>query len=136
VSQDHLALHRLKDAAERFKIQLDSIRTVEETLPFLTAINGRPFHSSLKLSRDSLERLFAKLIERTVEPCRQALSDSEEKPTALILVGGMSRMPLVQNRIGEFFGLAPERHHDPSRVVAQTLLSRQGFLLATLRMSC
>ena len=133
VSQDHLALHRLKDTAERFKIQLDSIRTVEETLPFLTAINGRPFHSSLKLSRDSLERLFAKLIERTVEPCRQALSDSEEKPTALILVGGMSRMPLVQKRIGEFFGLAPERHHDPSRVVAQGAAIQAGVLAGDIK---
>jgi molecular chaperone DnaK len=77
VSQDHLALYRLKDTAERFKIQLDSIRTVEETLPFLNAINGRPFHANLKLSRDTLERLFTKLIDRTLEPCRLALSDSD-----------------------------------------------------------
>jgi molecular chaperone DnaK len=133
VSKDHLALHRLKDVAERFKVQLDTVRTVEETLPYLTLVNGHPFHANLKLSRDVLERLFSKLIERTLGPCQKAIYDAGVRPDALILVGGMSRMPLVQKRVGEFFKLVPERHHDPSRAVAQGAAIEAGTLAGDVK---
>jgi molecular chaperone DnaK len=133
VSQDHLALHRLKEVAERFKIYLDTTRTVEETLPYLTVIKGQPFHVNLKLSRSVLEQLFNQLIERTLEPCRQAVADADQRPDALILVGGMSRMPLVQKRVSEFFGLTPVRHHDACRVVAQGAAIHAGVLSGDIK---
>jgi molecular chaperone DnaK len=119
LSANSLALHRIKETAERLKIQLDSARTAEETLPYLSTVGRRPLHASLTLSREELDRLFSGLIERTLAPCREALQASMSRPDALMLVGGMSRMPAIQRRVGEFFGVPVMRHHDPSRVVCQ-----------------
>ena len=121
LAHNPLALHRIKDAAEQIKIYLDVQMTASVELPYLAVRNGQFLNIQLKLNRELLERLFADLIERTLEPCREALRGAEltaDQLDALVLVGGMSRMPVIQRRVAEFFGRAPVSGVDPSRIVA------------------
>lgn len=119
--QDRLALQRLKEAAEKAKIELSSLLETEINLPYITADASGPKHLVVTLSRARLEQLTEDLIERTIGPCRQALADAGLKPSDIddvILVGGMTRMPAVQKAVREFFGREPHKGVNPDEVVA------------------
>ena len=121
LKNDRMALQRLKEAAERAKIELSSSQETEINLPFVTADASGPKHMVLKLSRAKLEQLVGDLIDRSIEPCRKALADSGLSPKdidEIVLVGGMTRMPKVIERVQEFFGKEPHRGVNPDEVVA------------------
>jgi molecular chaperone DnaK len=119
--KDKLALQRLKEAAEKAKIELSSATQTEVNLPFITADASGPKHLTMKLTRAKLEALVEDLIERTIAPCRQALKDADLTAGDIddvILVGGMTRMPKVVERVKEFFGRDPHQGVNPDEVVA------------------
>src|SRR5436853_40619 len=118
---DKLALQRLKEAAEKAKIELSSSVQTDVNLPFITADQHGPKHLNIKLSRAKLEQLVDDLIQKTVEPCRNALKDAGVKASEIeevILVGGMTRMPKVIETVKQFFGRDPHRGVNPDEVVA------------------
>src|SRR3954447_6237088 len=118
---DRLALQRLKEAAEKAKIELSSAMQTEVNLPFITADASGPKHLTMKITRAKLEALVDDLLQRTVEPCRQALKHAGVKATEVdevILVGGMTRMPKVVQTVKEFFGKDPHQGVNPDEVVA------------------
>jgi molecular chaperone DnaK len=132
---DRLALQRLKEAAEKAKIELSSAATTEINQPFITArMEGgttTPLHLVETISRADLEKLVADLIERTIEPCKKALKDAgiEAKDVAdVVLVGGMTRMPRVRERVKEFFGREPHTGVNPDEVVAMGAAIQAGVL--------
>ena len=121
LKKDRMALQRLKEAAERAKIELSSSPETEINLPFITADASGPKHMVIKLSRAKLEQLVDDLIQRTIEPCRKALSDAgvtAKDIQEVVLVGGMTRMPKVIQIVKEFFGKEPHRGVNPDEVVA------------------
>lgn len=121
LSKDMLALQRLKEAAEKAKIELSSAQQTEINLPYITADASGPKHLSLKITRAKLEALVEELIERTIEPCRTAIKDAGVKVSDIddiILVGGMTRMPKVQEKVKEFFGKEPRKDVNPDEAVA------------------
>ncbi|WP_119167346.1 molecular chaperone DnaK [Algihabitans albus] len=129
--QDKLALQRLKEAAEKAKIELSSATQTEVNLPFITADQSGPKHLNIKLSRAKLEALVDALIQRTIEPCKAALKDagiSAGEIDDVILVGGMTRMPKVIERVKEFFGREPHRGVNPDEVVAMGAAIQAGVL--------
>ncbi|KFB66265.1 molecular chaperone DnaK [Candidatus Accumulibacter vicinus] len=128
---DVLALQRLKDAAEKAKIELSSGQQNEINLPYITADASGPKHLTLKITRSRFEALVDDLIERTIEPCRIALKDAGCKIGDIddvILVGGQSRMPKVQQRVKEFFGREPRRDVNPDEAVAVGAAIQGGVL--------
>ena len=128
---DQMALQRLKEAAEKAKCELSTSVETDINLPFITADQAGPKHMSIKLSRSKLEALCADLIERTEEPCRQALADagfSAGEINEVILVGGMTRMPAVQERVKKIFGKEPHRGVNPDEVVAIGAAIQAGVL--------
>jgi len=128
---DRLALQRLKEAAEKAKIELSSSVQTEVNLPFITADQTGPKHLNIKLSRSKLEQLVDDLIQRTVEPCRAALKDAGLKASEIeevILVGGMTRMPKVIETVKQFFGKDPNRSVNPDEVVAIGAAIQAGVL--------
>jgi molecular chaperone DnaK len=128
---DRLALQRLKEAAEKAKIELSSTAQTEVNLPFITADQSGPKHLNIKLSRSKLEALVEDLIERTVAPCKQALKDAGLKASEIdevILVGGMTRMPKVQEVVKSFFGREPHKGVNPDEVVAIGAAIQGGVL--------
>ncbi|MCI0431983.1 MAG: molecular chaperone DnaK [Rhodospirillales bacterium] len=119
--KDRLALQRLKESAEKAKIELSSSMQTEVNLPFITADQTGPKHLNIKLTRAKLEALVEELIQKTVEPCRAALKDAGLKPSEInevILVGGMTRMPKIIDTVKNFFGREPHRGVNPDEVVA------------------
>jgi molecular chaperone DnaK len=121
LSKDVLALQRLKEAAEKAKIELSSSPATTITLPYITADATGPKHLELKLTRAALEGLVEDLIERTMGPCHTAIKDAKVKVSDIddvILVGGMTRMPKVQEKVKEFFGREPRRDVNPDEAVA------------------
>ena len=121
LSNDPLALQRLKEAAEKAKIELSSSEQTEINLPYITADASGPKHLNIKMTRAKLESLVAELIERTLEPCRQALKDaglSAKDIHDVILVGGQTRMPKVQETVKNFFGKEPRKDVNPDEAVA------------------
>src|SRR6201997_3211997 len=121
LSKDVLARQRLKEAAEKAKIELSSSQQTEINLPYITADASGPKHLNLKITRAKLEALAEELIERTIEPCRIAIKDAGVKVSEIddvILVGGMTRMPKVQEKVKEFFGKEPRRDVNPDEAVA------------------
>lgn len=121
LGRDVLALQRLKEAAENAKIELSSSQQTEINLPYVTADASGPKHLNLKLTRAKLESLVEELIARTIEPCRIAIKDAGVKVTDIddvILVGGMTRMPKVQEKVKEFFGKDPRKDVNPDEAVA------------------
>jgi molecular chaperone DnaK len=121
LSKDVLALQRLKEAAEKAKIELSSSQQTELNLPYITADASGPKHLSMKLTRAKLESLVEELIEKTIEPCRIAIKDAGVKLSDIndvILVGGMTRMPKVQEKVKEFFGREPRKDVNPDEAVA------------------
>jgi molecular chaperone DnaK len=128
---DKLALQRLKEAAEKAKIELSSSVQTDVNLPFITADQNGPKHLNIKLSRAKLEQLVDDLIQKTVEPCRNALKDAGVKASEIdevILVGGMTRMPKVFETVKQFFGREPHRGVNPDEVVAIGAAIQAGVL--------
>jgi len=128
---DKLALQRLKEAAEKAKIELSSAIETEINLPFITADASGPKHLTVKLSRSKLEALVEKLIEKTIEPCKKALKDagvSAGEINEVILVGGMTRMPKIIETVKNFFGRDPHRGVNPDEVVAMGAAIQGGVL--------
>jgi molecular chaperone DnaK len=128
---DKLALQRLKEAAEKAKIELSSSTQTEINLPFITADASGPKHLTLKLSRSKLESLVDDLIQRTIEPCKQAMKDagvSASQIDEVVLVGGMSRMPKVQEAVKQLFGKEPHKGVNPDEVVALGAAIQGGVL--------
>jgi molecular chaperone DnaK len=128
---DRLALQRLKEAAEKAKIELSSAIETEVNLPFITADQTGPKHLTLKISRSKLESLVDDLIQKTVEPCKAALRDAGIKASEIdevILVGGMTRMPKVQEIVKSFFGREPHKGVNPDEVVAIGAAIQGGVL--------
>jgi len=118
---DKLALQRLKEAAEKAKIELSSSTQTEVNLPFITADASGPKHLLIKLTRAQYENMVGDLVDRSIEPCRQALKDAGVKASEIhevVLVGGQTRMPLVQQKVKEFFGREPHKGVNPDEVVA------------------
>jgi molecular chaperone DnaK len=119
--KDKMALQRLKESAEKAKIELSTAMETEINLPFITADASGPKHLVIKLTRSKLEHLVDQLVQRSVEPCRKALSDaglSASEVNEVVLVGGMTRMPKVQQVVKEFFGKEPHKGVNPDEVVA------------------
>src|SRR5512139_1237687 len=128
---DRLALQRLKEGAERAKIELSSAQTTEVNLPFITADQNGPKHLVKAISRADLERLVGDLIKRTLEPCRKALADAGMKADQIdevVLVGGMTRMPRVREVVKDFFGKDPHTGVNPDEVVAMGAAIQAGVL--------
>jgi molecular chaperone DnaK len=131
LKKDKLALQRLKEAAEKAKIELSSAMQTEVNLPFITADATGPKHLIIKLTRAKLEAIVDDLIERTMEPCRKALKDAGLKASDIqevILVGGMTRMPKITEKVKEFFGREPNRSVNPDEVVAIGAAIQGGVL--------
>jgi len=129
--RDKLALQRLKEAAEKAKIELSSTTQTEINLPFITADASGPKHLTLKLTRAKFEALVDDLIQQTVEPCRKALKDaglSAAEISEVVLVGGMTRMPKVQDVVKQFFGKEPHKGVNPDEVVAIGATVQAGVL--------
>jgi len=121
LSKDPIALQRIKASAERAKIELSSSQQTEINEPYIAMANGAPVHLTMKITRAKLESLVEELVERTIEPCRIAIKDAGVKVSDIqdvILVGGMTRMPKVQEKVKEFFGREPRKDVNPDEAVA------------------
>lgn len=121
LAQDKQALQRIKDAAEKAKIELSSATETEINQPFITQRDGNPLHLTMKITRAKLEELVDDLIQKTIEPCKKALADAKIEKSAIgeiILVGGMTRMPKVQQVVKDFFGKEPNKSVNPDEAVA------------------
>jgi molecular chaperone DnaK len=128
---DRLALQRLKEAAEKAKIELSSAQSTEVNLPFITADQTGPKHLVKTITRADLEKLVGDLVARTMEPCRKALKDAgidKDKIDEVVLVGGMTRMPLVREEVKKFFGKEPHTGVNPDEVVAMGAAIQAGVL--------
>ena len=128
---DPLALQRLKEAAEKAKIELSSSQQTDINLPYITADAGGPKHLNIKMSRSKLEALVEDLVDRTIEPCRIALEDAgyaASDITDVILVGGQTRMPKVQEKVKQFFGKEPRKDVNPDEAVAVGAAIQAGVL--------
>jgi len=128
---DPLALQRLKEGAEKAKIELSSTSQTDVNLPYITADASGPKHLNIKLTRAKLESLVEELVERTIAPCRTALSDAglgAQDIDDVILVGGQTRMPMVQEKVKEFFGKEPRRDVNPDEAVAVGAAIQGGVL--------
>ncbi len=134
--QDPLALQRLKDAAERAKIELSSAQQTEVNLPYVTADASGPKHLNIKLTRAKLESLVEDLVKKTLEPCRTALNDAGLRSSDInevILVGGQTRMPKVQQAVAEFFGKEPRKDVNPDEAVAIGAAVQGGVLAGDVK---
>ncbi|MSP22609.1 MAG: molecular chaperone DnaK [Dehalococcoidia bacterium] len=131
LSKDRTALQRLKEAAEKAKIELSSAQSTEINLPFITADASGPKHLVLNVTRSQLDQLVDDLVARSLEPCRKALADAgltASQISEVVLVGGMTRMPLVQRKVQEFFNKEPHRGVNPDEVVAVGAAIQAGVL--------
>ena len=129
--KDPMALQRLKEAAEKAKIELSSGTETEINLPYITAVDGVPKHLVMKLSRSKFEQMVDSLVQRTLEPCRQALKDAGMQPSEVdevILVGGSTRIPRIQEEVERFFGKKPNKSVNPDEVVAVGAAIQGGVL--------
>ena len=130
LSKDRMALQRLKESAEKAKKELSTTLETDVNLPFITADQHGPKHMNIKLSRSKLESLVGDLVDRTIEPCKKALADAGLKASEVnqvLLVGGMTRMPLVQKKVAEFFGKEPNKSVNPDEVVAMGAAIQGGI---------
>ncbi len=136
LSKDRMALQRLKEAAEKAKCELSTTMETEINLPFVTADASGPKHLNLKLTRAKLEQLVDDLIQRTIGPCRQALKDAGLEPGQIdevVLVGGQTRMPKVQQAVKDFFGREPHKGVNPDEVVAIGAAIQAGVLVGDVK---
>jgi molecular chaperone DnaK len=131
VSRDQMALQRLKEAAEKAKIELSTVLETEINLPFLTADASGPKHMNVKLTRARLEQMVADILERAIGPCKQALADAGVTPQQIdevVLVGGSTRMPKVQQQVRDLFNKEPNKSVNPDEVVAVGAAVQGGVL--------
>ncbi len=129
--QDRMALQRLKEAAEKAKIELSSVQKSDINLPFITADASGPKHMNIPLTRSKLEQLVMDLVEKSLEPCKQAVTDANVTTAQIdevILVGGQTRMPLVQAKVKQFFGKEPNKGVNPDEVVSIGAAIQAGVL--------
>ena len=136
LGRDKMALQRLKEAAEKAKIELSTTLETEINLPFITADNSGPRHLSMKLTRAKFEQLVEDLLQKTLEPCRQALKDAGIQPGELdevVLVGGSTRIPRVQQLVRELFGKEPNKSVNPDEVVAVGAAIQAGVLAGEVK---
>ncbi|HOP84870.1 MAG TPA: molecular chaperone DnaK [Syntrophorhabdaceae bacterium] len=136
LSKDRMALQRLKEAAERAKIELSTTVETEINLPFITADSSGPKHLNMRLRRAELEKLADDIIQRTIEPCRRALEDAKLTPAKIdevVLVGGSTRIPKVQEVVKNFFGKEPHRGVNPDEVVALGAAVQGGVLAGEVK---
>lgn len=134
--KDPMALQRLKEAAEKAKIELSSSSETEINLPYIMPVDGVPKHLVKKLTRAKFEQLIDHLVQRTVEPCRKALQDAGLKPSDIdevILVGGSTRIPMVQKLVENFFGKTPSKGVNPDEVVAVGAAIQGGVLTGEVK---
>ena len=134
--KDRQALQRLKEAAEKAKIELSTTLNAEINLPFITADASGPKHLTTTLSRAKLEDMVSQLIEQSIAPCRKALKDADISASAIdtvILVGGMTRMPAIQRAVEKFFGKEPNKSVNPDEVVAQGAAIQAGVLAGDVK---
>src|SRR3954464_12518888 len=131
LAKDVLALQRLKETAEKAKIELSSVQQTEINLPYITADQSGPKHLTMKITRAKLEALVMDLIDKTIPPCRTAIKDADvtsDKISDVILVGGQTRMPKVQDKVKEFFGREPRKDVNPDEAVAVGAAIQAGVL--------
>ena len=128
LSQDKNSLQRLYEAAEKAKIELSSTQETQINLPFITAVEGQPKHLDLKLTRSKLNELTGDLLDRVVGPVKQALKDADTEVDHVVLVGGMTRMPAVRDRVKELTGKEPHQGVNPDEVVAVGAAIQAGVL--------
>ncbi len=136
LSKDRMALQRLKEAAEKAKIELSSVMQTEINLPFITADASGPKHLVMTLTRAKLEQLVGDLIEKSLGPVRQALEDAKLSPSQIdevVLVGGQTRMPMMQNLVQKFFGKEPHKGINPDEVVAIGAAIQAGVLAGEVK---
>ncbi|MDD2967289.1 MAG: molecular chaperone DnaK [Desulfovibrionaceae bacterium] len=136
LSKDSMALQRLKESAEKAKKDLSTAMEAEVNLPFITADQNGPKHLMVKISRAKLEQLVSDLVDRTIAPCKKALADAglnAKDIDEVVLVGGMTRMPLVQQKVQEFFGKEPNRSVNPDEVVAMGAAIQGGILTGDVK---
>jgi len=136
LSQDKMALQRLRDAAEKAKVELSSTQETTLNLPYVAAAGQTPLHLDMRLSRSKLEAMIEPLVARSMEACRRALSDAGKRPSDInevVLVGGSTRIPLVQKRVKEFFGREPNRTVNPDEVVAIGAAVQGGILTGEVK---
>jgi molecular chaperone DnaK len=134
--KDPMALQRLKEAAEKTKIELSASTETDINLPYITAVDGVPKHLVMKMSRSKFEQLAASLIQRTLEPCKQALKDANMNPSDIdevILVGGSTRIPAIQKLVEDFFGKAPSKGVNPDEAVAVGAAVQGGVLTGEVK---
>ncbi|MDE5761933.1 MAG: Hsp70 family protein, partial [Bacteroidales bacterium] len=133
---DPMALQRLKEAAEKAKIELSSSTTAEINLPYITAIDGTPKHLVKQLTRAKFEQICDDLIQRTIEPCKKAMADAGLQPSQIdevILVGGSTRIPKVQEMVQNYFGKVPSKGVNPDEVVAMGAAIQGGVLTGEVK---
>jgi chaperone protein DnaK len=131
LSNDKLAVQRLREAAEKAKRELDGLKETDVNLPFITADASGPKHMNLKITRSTFEQMAEDLVARTIDPCRSCVKDAgigKGDINEIILVGGMSRMPMVQERVAEFFNKEPSKGVNPDEVVAAGAAIQGGVL--------
>ncbi len=136
LARDRMAMQRLKEAAEKAKCELSSVTETEINLPFITADASGPKHLQLKINRAKLEQLVEDLLQRTMGPCRQALADAKLKPSDIdevVLVGGSTRIPRVQQLVRDFFGKEPHKGVNPDEVVAVGAAIQAGVLAGEVK---
>jgi len=136
LGNDQMALQRLRDAAEKAKIELSTVFETEVNLPFITADASGPKHMVLNLSRSRMEQLVSDLLDKTLGPCRQAMDDAgltSQQIDEVILVGGMTRMPAVQTKVKEIFGKEPSRTVNPDEAVAMGAAMQAGVLVGDVQ---
>lgn len=136
LSLDKQALQRIKDAAEKAKIELSSATETEINQPFITQKDGQPLHLTMKISRAKLEEIVDDLIQKTIEPCKKALADAnldKSQVAEVILVGGMTRMPKVQQVVKEFFGKEPNKSVNPDEAVALGAAIQGGVIAGDVK---
>ena len=136
ISKDPMAVQRLKEAAEKAKIELSSAQQTDINLPFLTADQTGPKHLNVTLTRSKFEQMIASIVEKTLAPCRQAMKDaglSNSDINEVLLVGGSTRIPLVQQKVKEFFGKEPNKSVNPDEVVAVGAAVQAGVLAGDVK---
>jgi molecular chaperone DnaK len=136
LSGDAMAMQRLKEAAEKAKIELSSTQETDINLPFVTADQSGPKHLNIKLTRAKFEQMIEDIVKKTVQPCKQALKDSGLKPADIdevVLVGGSTRIPLVQKTVQDLFGKEPHRGVNPDEVVALGAAVQAGVLAGDVK---
>jgi molecular chaperone DnaK len=136
LTQDPMAVQRLREGAEKAKMELSTAQTTDINLPYITADQSGPKHLALKISRAKFEQLIDDLVERTLEPCRKALADAGVTPAEIdevVLVGGSTRVPLVRQRVTELFGKEPNQTVNPDEVVAVGAAVQGGVLAGDVK---